>query len=145
MSWEPVTEQDKITLAKIKANPFYATCFKMLSGENPLHKELPLPRSYHFGAFNLFYQDFRKLKVKKWKDLTQNFNGFVKIIKKASKEFKTQDPEVLFAVAFLKIGTVRKLKYNHKLTMSQEADLEQFRKRVLPKFRRVYGEFCSKK
>ncbi len=145
MKWEPVTEQDKITLEKIKANPFYATCFKLLSREDPWYIEGGVvDHAHNFGAFGIYVNDFRKLKVKNWRDITQNFNAFVKIMKRAIREFKTTDAETLFAVAVLRIGTVRKLKYNHKLTMSQEAEIEHFYKKVLPNFRRVYGKFSRK-
>jgi len=143
--WVPTTPSDFKTLEKIRANPYYLACFRIESGENPLAKNT---ESSARGAFQLTSFIRKAYNIQNWEDITENFNGFLRLTKENMKIFRTKDALVLYSAHYLGATLLRKLQLKEKggtpiLSDDQKIISEEFYAKILPRFERIYRKACK--
>lgn len=136
MSWQPVTEQDKETLAKIHADPYYWTVFKIESDENPL---VASKISSAKGAFQLIKATRDAEHVTKPFNLTQNFNGFVALTDENKRRFGS-DPERLYSAHFLGATLLARVIGGQQINHEDRKIVDEYKKDIRPRFNKTYAE-----
>lgn len=143
--WKPTKPEDFETLKKIKGNKFSYAVAKFESSMNPLAEN---PVSSARGMFQLLLSIRKAFNVTDWRDVTQNYNGFIKLLRENIGIFKTYDPLVLYAAHYLGATVLQK----HMgiwtkrlptggivgLNFQQQLIVDEFYKNILPDFKETY-------
>lgn len=120
----------------IDSEPFDSAVFQI---ESTRGKNLSNPKSSAKGAFQLIDSTANALGVGDVMDLSQNYQGFLKLKQENISRFKTEDPYVLYAAHFLGAPTLDAW-YKGKLTPDQAEHVREFDKIVLPRFKKIYNK-----